>query len=150
MKQLLVVFHSQSGSTEVFARAAADGAKEFDVALNFKRAMSADVADLIACDAVLFATPENFGTLAGGMKDFLDRTYYPALPLELNCAYGVMVSAGNDGAGAVRQLQRIVSGFPMRLIAPPLVLRGGVSEQSIDQARELGQTMAAGLELGIF
>ena len=107
MKRLLVVYHSQSGSTEAFARAAARGAMEFEIELRLLRAMSAGLQDLVACDAVLFATPENFGALAGGMKDFLDRTYYPALPLELNCGYAVMVSAGNDGRGAVRQLEGI-------------------------------------------
>ena len=150
MKRLLVVYHSQSGSTEAFARAAARGAMEFEIELRLLRAMSAGLQDLVACDAVLFATPENFGALAGGMKDFLDRTYYPALPLELNCGYAVMVSAGNDGRGAVRQLEGIVDSYPMRSVAPPLILRGGVSDESIGRARELGQTLAAGLELGIF
>ena len=150
MKQLLIVFHSQSGSTEKFARAAAAGALEEDVTVVVKRAMDAGLADLAACDGILFATPENFGALSGGMKDFLDRTYYPALHLELNCAYAVLVSAGNDGSGAVRQLDRIVSGYPMRQVAPPLILRGGVSDDGMERAQQLGQTLAAGLAMGIF
>ncbi len=150
MKQLLILYHSQSGSTEAFARAAASGAKEFDIKVKLRRAMAANLEDIQACDAVLFATPENFGTLAGGMKDFFDRTYYPALDLQLNCAYGVLVSAGNDGRGAVSQLERIVSGYPMRQVAAPVILRGGASNGTLEQARELGQTLAAGLELGIF
>ncbi|MFT5482226.1 MAG: multimeric flavodoxin WrbA [Halieaceae bacterium] len=150
MKQVLVLYHSQSGSTEQLAAAAAAGASVQEVSVRVRRAMAADLADLVWSDGIIFATPENFGALSGGMKDFFDRTYYPAQELQLNRAYGLIVSAGNDGSGAVRQLQRIVVGYPLRAIAEPLVIRGRATDADLARANELGQTLAAGLAMGIF
>lgn len=150
MKQVLVLYHSQSGSTEQLAAAAAAGASVQEVSVRVRRAMAADLADLVWSDGIIFATPENFGALSGGMKDFFDRTYYPAQELQLNRAYGLIVSAGNDGSGAVRQLQRIVVGYPLRAIAEPLVIRGRATDADLACANELGQTLAAGLAMGIF
>jgi multimeric flavodoxin WrbA len=150
VKQVLVLYHSQSGSTEQLAAAAAAGASVQEVSVRVRRAMAADLADLVWSDGIIFATPENFGALSGGMKDFFDRTYYPAQELQLNRAYGLIVSAGNDGSGAVRQLQRIVVGYPLRAIAEPLVIRGRATDADLARANELGQTLAAGLAMGIF
>lgn len=116
----------------------------------WRRAWDAGIDDLQACDGVLLAVPENSGTMAGTMKDFLDRCFYPAQPLCLALPYALIVSAGNDGRGAARQLERILSGFPMKPVAEPLLLRGEVSEQMKRQCEELGQALAAGLELGIY
>ena len=35
--------------------------------------------DLLSADGYLFVTPENLATMAGLMKDFFDRCYYPVL-----------------------------------------------------------------------
>lgn len=151
MKHLLIVYHSQSGSTERLARAADDGAaEEGSCERRLLRAMEASAADLRWADGVLFCTPENFGYVSGGMKDFLDRTYYVVLEEALNRAYALVVSAGNDGTGAVRQMQRILRGYPMREVAEPIIVRGPPQEADLRRARELGAALAAGLALGIF
>jgi multimeric flavodoxin WrbA len=150
MKHLLVVYHSQSGSAEKLAQSAVVGAKLEDVEVRLCRAMAAGLTDLTWCDAVLFVTPENFGALAGGMKDFFDRTYYPALSLQLNRAYAVIVSAGNDGRGAAKQLERIALGYPLRKVAETLIVRGGASTEARQNAHDLGHALAAGLSMGIY
>ena len=93
---------------------------------------------------------ENSGTLSGGMKDFLDRVFYPSIARGLVMPYAVVLSAGNDGRGAARQVQRILSGIPLVPAAEPLILRGEVSTAHLAAARELGQAVAAGLLMGIF
>ncbi|MCG3169818.1 MAG: NAD(P)H dehydrogenase (quinone) [Pseudomonadales bacterium] len=152
MKKLLIVYHSQSGSTERLARSAAAGAREEEegVELRLLRAAEAGAADLAWCDALLLATPENFGYAAGALKEFLDRTFYTASAHELNRAYALIISAGNDGSGAVRQLTRIVRGYPLREVAEPLIVRGEPSAADLERARETGHALAAGLQLGIF
>ena len=151
MKELLIVFHTQSGSSQRLAEAAAEAARgEEGVAVRLLRAMEAGARDLKRCDGVLFVTPENFGYLSGGMKDFLDRSYYPCEPGELSRPYMLIVSCGNDGSGAVRQLQRIVKGYPLTAVAEPLIVRGVPRAENLDQAAELGLSFAAGLALGIF
>jgi multimeric flavodoxin WrbA len=151
MRRLLVVYHTQSGSTARLAQAAFAGAREEEGATTcLARAMEAGAAELRAADGVLFCTPENFGALSGGMKDFLDRTFYAVSPEGRSRAYGLIVSAGNDGSGAVRQLERIVRGYPMRAVAAPLIVHGEPRTADLEAARELGAALAAGLALGIF
>lgn len=151
MKHVLVLYHSQSGASEQLARAAARGAAcEDEVETRLLQAFEADARDLQRSDGVLFATPENFGYLAGGMKDFFDRSYYAARSETRSWPYALIVSAGNDGRGAQRQLERIVAGYPMRAIAEPLIVRGEPGDAHLHAAAELGQALAAGLALGIF
>jgi multimeric flavodoxin WrbA len=112
--------------------------------------MLADASDLAAADAVIFGSPENFGYLSGGLKDFFDRTYYPLLPLQLGTPYAVFISAGNDGSGALRQLERIVKGYPLKPVAEPVIVKGVPDEQALAKAQELGAAIAAGTAMGIF
>lgn len=151
MKRLLVVHHSQSGSTERLAHAAVAGAREeAEVEVRWLRAAEAGAADLAWCDALLLATPENFGFVSGGLKEFLDRTFYAASAQQLNRAVALIVSAGNDGSGAVRQLARILQGYPLREVAEPLIVRGEPGAADVERAADAGRALAAGLVLGIF
>lgn len=122
----------------------------------------ADAADLLAADGYLFATPENLATMAGVMKDFFDRCYYPVLDRINGRPYGVMVCAGSDGAGAARQMTRIVTGWRLRAVAEPLIVCTRAQTPDailapkvippVDLARceELGAALATGLAVGIF
>jgi multimeric flavodoxin WrbA len=151
MKKLLIVYHSQSGATARLAGAVRAGAlREEGVEVVLRRAWDAGLDDLLDCDALLLGAAENSGTLAGAMKDFLDRTYYPAQPSQLNLPYGLFISAGNDGRGALSQMQRILSGYPMKQVCEPLVCRGEVDSRARARCEELGQTLAAGLAFGIY
>ena len=86
--------------------------------------------------------------MAGAVKDFFDRTYYPAQALGLLRPYAVFVSAGNDGSGAVSQSERIARGYPLKKVADPLIFRGPADEAVLEACAELGQALAAGLALG--
>jgi multimeric flavodoxin WrbA len=151
VKELLVVFHTQSGATARLARAAFEGAcTESDCCSRILPALEAGVADLRRADGVLFCTPENFGYISGGMKDFLDRTFYSLQGGERIRSCAILISAGNDGTGAVRQMQRILRGYPMREVAEAVLIRGVPDEAALQRAHELGAALAAGLALGIF
>ncbi len=148
---LLIVYHSQSGASLQLAAAARRGARrEPDTALCWRRAWDAGIDDLAACDGLLLVAAENSASLAGGMKDFLDRCFYPAQPLQLSKPYGLVVSCGNDGRNTSQQVQRIMRGIPMKLVAEPLVLRGEPDAAMQAACEELGQALAAGLGLGVF
>lgn len=149
--KLLIVYHSQTGNTEQLVLAAARGvSKEEDCELRIKRAFDADLEDLLWCDGALFGSPENFGYMCGAIKDFFDRTYYPAEPYELNRPYGLLVSAGNDGSGAVREMDRILCGYPMKKVLPDLIAKGEILDSHLQQAEENGEAFATGLCMGIF
>jgi hypothetical protein len=84
------------------------------------------------------------------LKDFFDRTFYPAQGKVNQLPYALFVKAGNDGTGAVTSVERIVRGYPLRKIADPLIVRGDVTEEDLARCEELGETVAAGLGLGIY
>ena len=125
-------------------------AREAEVAVRLLRAWDAGTADLAAADGVLLVMPENSGALCGSMKDFLDRTFYPAIGRGLVMPYALLISAGNDGRGAQRQAERILSGYPFVAAAEPLILRGEISSAHEAASAELGEAFAAGLVMGIF
>ncbi|MGK0501184.1 MAG: multimeric flavodoxin WrbA [Oceanicoccus sp.] len=151
MKLLLIIYHSQSGSTRKLAEAVAKGAsQEADIELRLLRAMEASAADLIAADAVIFGTPENLGYISGGLKDFFDRSFYPAESHQLNIPYAVFISCGNDGSGALRQIETIARGYPLRKVAEPVICCGEIDQKAIATCTDLGAALAAGLALGIF
>lgn len=163
MKTLLVVYHSLTGGTEQMARALVAGAAAEDgVTTRLLHAAAAQPADVLAADAYVFATPENLAAISGLMKDFFDRCYYPALDRINGRPYAALVCAGSDGQNAVRQIERIATGWRLRPVAPGMIVctRAQTPEAilapktivaaDLDRCRELGATLAAGLAMGVF
>ncbi len=142
------------------ARAAAADGAALSVRLQAARHTSAE--DVLAADGYVFVTPENLASMAGGMKDFFDRIYYAALDRIGGRPYACLVCAGTDGAGAIRQIQRIATGLRLKEVAPArIVLTAAQTPDAIlalkhiDAAElahcaELGEAFAAGLASGIF
>ena len=157
MLSLLVVWHSASGATRALVEAAVDGASDPAIAkagrlveVRVAEALHTGVEDVLDADGYLLATPENFGYMSGGLKDFFDRTYYPCLDHTRGKPYRLVVKAGGDGAGAVGAVVPLATGLGWRAVGEPLVVRGEVSDADLDAARELGGSLAAGLALGLW
>lgn len=150
-KRLLIVHHTQSGNTEALASSVVAGAvRPGGVEVRSLRAAQAGLADLLWCDGLLLGTPENFGALSGMMKDFLDRTYYPAEGKLTGLPYAMFVSCDNDGGGAVRQLERIATGYGWKRVAAPVICHGVPTDAHRMACEELGETLAAGMAFGVF
>ena len=163
MKSLLIVFHSMTGGTRQMAEAAATGAAdEADVLVRLLNAGEAGPDDLLAADGYVFATPENLAAIAGLMKDFFDRSYYPVLDRIQGRPYAILVSAGSDGSNAVRQIERIATGWRLKPVAAPIILcthaqtpeailaPKTITAIDLDRCHALGATFAAGLAMGVF
>ena len=145
------------------AHAAADGAAATEgVVVELRTAPQTGPEHLLAAHGYLFACPENLAAMAGLMKDFFDRCYYPALDRLNGRPYAALICAGSDGSNAARQLERIATGWRLEQIASTLIVcthaqtpEQILREKHIDSAelahcRELGATLASGLEMGIF
>jgi multimeric flavodoxin WrbA len=163
MKTLLIVYHSLTGGTRQMAEAAAAGAAaQHGAGVRLLQAVTAGPGDVLAADGYIFAAPENLAALAGLMKDFFDRCYYPVLGRIEGRPYGLLICAGSDGANAARQAERIATGWRLRAVAEPLIVcthaqtpeailaPKAVGADDLDRCRTLGATLAAGLELGVF
>ena len=153
MKHLLIVYHSKTGNTQLLTDAVVRGAMNCEVTaveVRALRALEAGPEDLLWADALLLGTPENFGYLSGAVKDFLDRTFYEVEGKLAPLPYAMFVSAGNDGTGAVRAMERIANGYPFVAVQDPLIIRGAPQQKDLVQCEELGLAMALGAEMGIF
>jgi multimeric flavodoxin WrbA len=161
MGLLLIVYHSATGGTRQMAEAALAGARAEGRA-RLVHAAAAGAEDLEEAGGYLFACPENLASMAGVMKDFFDRTYYPVLGRLEGRPYAAMVCAGSDGQGAVRQIARIATGWRLRAVAEPLIVCTRaqspeailapkvIGAADLTRCREMGAALAAGLGLGVF
>ena len=172
---LLIVWHSRTGAAQALASACHEAAQmEFYKAtvdlsrvacageVICKRCDEVDLSLLVKARGFVFICPENLGSMAGLMKEFFDRLYYPALEHLNGRSYAAMVSAGSDGQGAARQIERIAQGWRLRKIAEPYICNLGAqtplqilgpkspSSAQLQVASDLGQSFAAGLSLGVF
>ncbi len=160
---LLIVWHSATGGAQAMAAAFAQGAAtEAGIEVWLMNAQHAGPDDVLAADGYAFVSPEMLGSMSGLMKDFFERTYYPVLDRIQGRPSMLMVCAGSDGSGAVRQIQRILTGWRLREVAPPLVICTHaqtperilapkvLTAADIQKCRESGQALAAGLGMGLF
>ncbi|MBE0614577.1 MAG: NAD(P)H-dependent oxidoreductase [Burkholderiales bacterium] len=163
MKTLLIVYHSMTGGTLQMARAAAEGAAtETALQVRLLNAIDAGANDVLGADGYIFATPENLAAISGMLKDFFDRTYYAVLDQINGRPYASLVCAGSDGRNAVRQIERIASGWRLKATAPALIVctraqspedilrPKQIGAAELQSCRETGAAMAAGLVLGVF
>jgi len=154
MKRILIVYHSQTGNTGKMAGAVAEAAASIEnTEVILKEAKDASLKDLLGCDGLVIGTPENFGYMSGAVKDFFDRTFYPAEGKVFRKPYVVFISAGNDGTGALSSIERVALGYQFKKVYDPVIARmseGGVTDDILSRCRELGQTIAGGLQAGIY
>ena len=153
VKHLLMITGGQPGGRlERMAAEVASGVAEFGDEVDLRRlpALQASLDDLLWAHALLIGTPEKFGYMSGAVKDFFDRTFYPAEGKVDGLPFAVFVSAGNDGTGAVTSIERIANGYRWARVAEPVVVKGEPDDLALARCRELGQTLAAGLAVGVF
>jgi multimeric flavodoxin WrbA len=150
---LLVVFHSRSGGTRALAEAVIAGASSDevgDVEVTVRGAFDATADDVRRADGLVLGTPENFGYMSGALKDFFERIFYELLDETPGLPFALFVKGGHDGEGAIRSVERITTGLRWKAVLPPVLVVGEVDPDAIERCRELGMTLAAGLEAGIF
>ena len=163
MPRLLITYYSYTGGTEAMAKAAFAAAQEEEgTETVLLRAEDAQPDDLLDADGYLFACPENLAAIAGVMKAFFDRCYYPVLGKLEGRPYAAMICAGSDGENAKAQLERIATGWRLKKVADtPIICTDAQTPEEIlgaksigaddlKQCADLGQTLAAGLAMGVF
>lgn len=163
MKTLLIVYHTMTGGTRQMAEAAAAAAREQSgVTVRLQLADETQPDDVLAADGYLFATPENLAAMSGLMKDFFDRSYYAALDRVNGRPYAVMICAGSDGQNALRQIDRIATGWRLKAVAEGVIVcthaqtperilaPKTIGADDLARCAELGAGLAAGIAMGIF
>ncbi|MEX3007656.1 flavodoxin family protein [Hoeflea sp. TYP-13] len=161
MAELLIIYHSKTGGTRQMAEAAATAARD-ETPTVLMKAEQAGPGDLLHADGYIFCAPENLAAIAGVMKDFYDRCYYPVLGRIEGRPYAQIVCAGSDGENAARQTARIARGWRLKEVQAPLIVcthaqtpeeilaEKTIPEDQLARCRDLGKAFAAGLSIGVF
>ena len=151
MKTLLIVYHTGGVKTAQMAEAVERGARgEEGVNVVVKRCAEAGPEDVLAADALILGTPENFGYMSGMMKDFLERVFYACEGKVNGRPYALFVGAGQDGTGAVTSVERIVLGLRLKKVHDPIIGLKELTPEILSSCEALGAAVAAGLAMGIF
>lgn len=156
---LLIAWHSRTGGSRALAEAAAEGG---GTAARLVAALDVTPAMLEAAAGYLFVAPENLAALPGAMKEMFDLCYYPCLGKLEGRPYATIICAGSDGHGALRQIDRIATGWRLKRVADPVIVNTDaqtpeailapktISADRLAEARDLGAALAEGLAAGIF
>jgi hypothetical protein len=83
--------------------------------------------------------------MSGALKHFFDTVYYPCLDATVGLPYGVYVHGGDDTAGALTGIEKIITGLRWKQVAAPLSLTGPPGAQDLEATRELAATVAVSL-----
>lgn len=164
-KTLAIFWYSYTGGSRQMAQAALESARdagEGEIDVRLLDARESGPEDLLGADGFLFVFPENLAAIAGEMKAFFDRCYYPCLGKLEGRPYGLLVCAGSDGENAVRQAERIARGWRLKQAAPSeivctnaqtteqILAEKHIGENGLAPCREMGGALAAGISMGIF
>ena len=175
VKTVYVIWHSMTGGSKALALAAADAAMaavedcakdmpddkdRLQILITHCDDMTAEM--MLDAYGYLFVFPENLAAISGVMKSFFDRCYYPCLGRIEGRPYAMIVCAGSDGSNAVRQAERIATGWRLKKIIDSRIVctyaqtaEAILAPKCIDQsglaiAAEAGATLAAGIAMDVF
>ena len=153
--KLLVVYQSRSGGVQKIVDAFISGVTlaaeqtTRKITVLSQHPFDTVAADVIAAHAVVVATPEHFGSMAGATKHFFEEIWHECLEETVGKPWQLIVKAGNDGTGAVQSVERVVTGLRWAKFRPPLQVIGDITETDTNSAVELGASLAASIELGL-
>ncbi len=162
LSKVLVVWCSTTGAAEQLAQAVGQGVQASGSTLMLIHADHAGPQQVMEASGLVWVCPEHLGSMAGAMKSFFDRCYYPLLGAIEGRPFLSIVSAGSDGQPTARQLQRICTGWRLREVAKPWVVISGaqtaeailarkqVPADVLTEAREVGLGFGEALALGIY
>lgn len=143
MTNVAVIYYSETGSIKALAEAAAEGATTAGAQVRLRPADEASNDDLEWADVVLFGTPSHYGTIAAGLKTFIDSTGDLWRDGRLaDKVYGAFVSSASAHGGQETTLTNFTTIFSHwgGVIVPP----GGTAPVPITEQLQWGNPHGAG------
>jgi flavorubredoxin len=142
MAKVLVVYCSMSGNTRAAAEAVAEGAQAAGAQAVLKTDFEAQPDDLLDCTAVALGSYDAFSYMGGGLKDFLDRAFYPTQGAVTGKPYGAFVTHGGGGR-AIQSVESIAGSFKFRKAAESVLVKNRPDAQAVVALKALGAALAA-------
>jgi len=138
--KLLILYYSQTGNTEMMARAVAEGAKSMpSVSVNL--VYYAKVEDLANADAIILGMPTYYHDISTDVKHLLEEVAARKIKLKgkIGAAFG---SYGWSGEAPSLLLEIMKKRFEMETIEPGLIVKYTPNEKALEECRKLGRTVA--------
>ena len=135
MKKILVVYYSLGGTTKAAAEAVAEGIREGGAEPLVKTGLEAGIENLLNCDGLVIGSPDYFHYMAGGLKDFFDRTYYPSKGKVNDKPYIAFVTCGGGGK-AIESVEEMCQRFKLKKVDEPIIIRGKPGEAPDEATNE--------------
>lgn len=110
-----------------------------------RAALEATVDDVLGADGYILGTTANFGYISGALKHFFDTTFNATHEATKKRPFSYWIHGGYDTTGAEIAMKSITTGYGWSLVTEPLIFTGEVDDQYVQQAAELGSTVAATL-----
>ena len=103
MKNIVIIYYSQTGNTEALARGVALGVESEDIQATLKKVGETTNDDLIKADAIIVGSPVYFGSMAAPIKKMFDQSV--AIRRQLKDKIGAaFVTAGHHSGGKERRI----------------------------------------------
>jgi multimeric flavodoxin WrbA len=143
MAKVLIVYHTLSGNTEKMAKAFAEGAKSVQgTEVVLKKAFEATLEDLLEYEAIACGSADYFSYIAGALKDFFDRTYYPSQGKVTGKPYAAFATGGRGGETALEVLDRLCGSFKFKKAVDGVAVARAPSPEILAKCNEAGKKLA--------
>jgi len=138
--KLLILYYSQTGNTEMMARAVAEGAKSMP-SISVNLVYYAKVEDLANADAIILGMPTYYHDISTDVKHLLEEVAARKIKLKgkIGAAFG---SYGWSGEAPSLLLEIMKKRFEMETIEPGLIVKYTPNEKALEECRKLGRTVA--------
>ncbi len=148
MARLLIVHHSPTPNLALIRDAVVAGANHEDidgVEVTVREALETTIDDVLAADGYIIGTSANIGYISGAVKHFFDTTFDEASEATRGRPFGYYIHGRSDTSGAERAMEAIMTGLGWRQVVNPLCFLGIPTQQHLEEAHDLGATVAASL-----
>ena len=150
--QVLIVYQRRSGATLQLAESLVAGIEsasdlvDIEITTVKRAALLGTSKDVRSADALVIATPEHFGSMAGATKVFFEEIWAGCLDQTQGLPWQLLVKAGTDGAQTAEGVQKLAKAQGWKHFRPPLLVVGDLTETALSSAFELGQLLAVSLD----
>jgi len=142
MSKILVVYCSLSGNTKAAAEAVAEGARSTGATVTVKNGFEAHPADLLNCQAVALGSYDAFSYMGGGLKDFLDRAFYPTQGQVAGKPYVAFLTHGGGGKG-IQSIESVAQSFKLSKAGNAVLVKGHPDDKEVADLKALGIKLAS-------
>lgn len=142
MAKVLIVYSTMTGNTKAAAEAIAEGARGAGATVVLKNAPDAQPADLVGCDAVALGSYDAFSYMGGGLKEFLDRAFYPTQNQVTDKPYAAFLTHGGGGK-AIASIESVAQSFKLKKAAESVLVKGKPDAKAAEALKALGAKLAS-------